>query len=87
MKYEICVDAEVNEYLEKLKQEDPALYSQLINAMKKLKEHPQRFKQLKGKKHMYSLRSGKYRILYYIEEEYVNVMIIGHRKNVYKFKE
>ncbi len=54
-----------------------------------LKEHPipaHRYdvKKLKGTENTYRIRIGKYRVIYGIEGETVQILAVSHRKSAYK---
>ena len=55
----------------------------------RLSQHPYDFKALSGKAYhgFYRLRIADYRVVYYIEDEIVKVLAIGHRSKIYKFLE
>jgi len=48
--------------------------------------HPQGSKKIIGSEHTYRLRAGDYRILYSVYDNYlvIEIIRIGHRKDVYK---
>lgn len=48
--------------------------------------HPQGSKKIIGSEHTYRLRTGDYRILYSVYDDYlvIEIIRIGHRKDVYK---
>ncbi len=51
-----------------------------------LNPRPRGFKKLKGKKDLYRIRSGVYRIVYKIDDEHELILVtrIRHRKDVYQ---
>ena len=55
----------------------------------RLAQHPYDFKALSGKQYhgLYRLRVADYRIVYYVDEEIVRILAIGHRSKIYKFLE
>ena len=80
--YEIFLSKEVVRFLVNLDRENEEV---IRNKIKKL-ESPEFFgKHLKGI-NVWSLRIGKYRVLYEIDKEKKKILIItiGHRKDVYR---
>lgn len=80
--YEIFLSKEVVRFLVNLDRENEEV---IRNKIKRLGESPEFFgKHLKGI-NFWSLRIGKYRVLYEIDKEKkrVFIMTIGHRKDVY----
>lgn len=85
--YKIFFHAEVKKDLKGLPASHLAAIKTAIN--ERLSQHPYDFKALSGKKYhgLYRLRIADYRIVYYIEEEIVRILAIGHRSKIYKFLE
>jgi len=85
--YKIFLSKETVRFLVSLDKENEKV---IRNKIKKLSEWPESFgKHLKGID-LWSLRIGKYRVLFEInkEKEEVFIVTIGHRKDVYhKLKE
>jgi mRNA interferase RelE/StbE len=48
--------------------------------------YPSGYKKLMGSDHTYRIRTGDYRIIYSVFDEYlaIHIVKIGHRKDVYK---
>lgn len=66
---------------------DRVSQKRIVERLKSLSKHPKSGKPLKGRfKDIRSLRVGKYRILYNIQENHLIIVVItiGHRKNVYE---
>ena len=65
---------------------DNVLRKQLIAAIEKLEESPQYYGKRLKDIDLWSLRSGKYRIIYEIDDtkEEVRIHAIGHRKKIYR---
>ena len=81
--YNIFLSEETAGFLMNLEKENEKT---IRNKIKKLTEYPELFgKHLKGI-NIWSLRVGKYRVLYEIDSERTRVFIItvGHRKDVYR---
>ncbi len=83
--YNFQVDKRVYKDLDKLPVQDLEKFSQM---MVNLEINPRPFgnKKLKGYPSRYRVRQGDYRIIYEIDEEIktVRVLLIKHRKDVYK---
>lgn len=85
--YKILFHAEVKKDLKGLPTSHIAAIKTAIS--ERLSRHPYDFKALSGKKFhgLYRLRVADYRIVYYIEDETVKILAIGHRSKIYKFLE
>ena len=84
--YTLFTTDEFEERFRSLTKKDKALLVRLIKAISKLKENPYTGKPLSHKLSGYwSLRVGKYRIVYEIDENSREVILrtIGHRKSIY----
>lgn len=83
--YKIFFHAEVKKDLKNLPTSHLAAIKAAIS--ERLSQHPYDFKALSGKKFhgLYRLRVADYRIVYYIEDETVKILAIGHRSKIYKF--
>lgn len=83
-KYTLLIRRKAEKFLEKLSEPE---YSQIKSTMLALTEDPRPFgyKKLKGIE-AYRVRSGNYRIIYEIVDEHliVEIINIGHRKNIYE---
>ena len=57
----------------------------VLHELKILTENPYAGKALRAEwKSVYSLRVGDYRVLYFVEEERVILLTVGHRRHVYQ---
>ncbi len=76
--------------VKELRKLDKSTISIIINAIEKLSTnpYPTGIRKLRGTDYLYSLRVGQYRIIYSIHSEILVIEIIrvGHRKNIYKNK-
>lgn len=83
MTYEITFTKQAIKSLEKI---NPPYYSNIKSAIQDLSNNPrpQGSKKLKGRDG-YRIRVGSYRIIYEIfdAELLIDIIIIGHRKNIY----
>lgn len=83
-KYTLTFKKIAEKFLEKLSEPD---YSYVKSAVLSLTENPRPFgyKKLKGVE-AYRIRVGNYRIIYEIQDDLliIEVINIGHRKNVYE---
>lgn len=81
--YEIIFDEEVINFLNKLPVE---IKERIFNKIISAKENPLHyFERLVGRTE-YKLRVGDYRIIAEIDQsqERINIVVVGHRKNIYK---
>lgn len=85
MKYTIIIDRQALKYLSKL---SAKLKSQIKSKIDGLAENPRPhgYKELKGGKGYFRIRSGDYRIIYKISDEIliVTVLEIGDRREIYR---
>jgi mRNA interferase RelE/StbE len=83
MAYSIYFSPQAVKDLENL---DKVLRKQLIATMEKLEESPQYYGKRLKDIGLWSLRSGKYRVIFEIDDERMEVCIhaIGHRKKIYR---
>ena len=75
-----------NKFDKTFSQLDRVSQKRIIERLKELSKNPKYGKPLKGRfKGIRSLRVGKYRILYDIQEYHLIIVVIamGHRRNVY----
>lgn len=83
-KYTLYIQKKAEKFLEKLSEPD---YSLVKSVLISLSDNPRPFgyKKLKGLE-VFRVRAGNYRIIYEIIDEVliVDVINIGHRKNIYK---
>ena len=83
VKYSIILSDKFDKFFSQL---DRVSQKWIVERLKDLSKNPKSGKPLKGRfKGIRSLRVGKYRILYDIQENHfiIVVIAIGHRKNVY----
>jgi mRNA interferase RelE/StbE len=81
--YEIIFDDKVIEYLEKLQYPTKKrIFKKIIST----KENPFRYFESLTGRNEYKLRIGDYRVIADIDQtnKKINVLFVGHRKNVYK---
>lgn len=79
--HEIIFDRKAIEFLNKLPKE---IRKRIYNKIISTKDNPFHFyEKLKGRNE-YKLRIGDYRAIVDISKERIEVLIIGHRKNIYK---
>ena len=85
MKYTIVIDRKAFKYLSKL---PVRLKSQIKRKIDNLAENPrpQGYKELKGAKGYFRIRSGDYRIIYKIADDIliITVLEIGDRREIYR---
>ncbi len=75
-----------NKFDKTFSQLDRVSQKRIVERLKDLSKNPKSDKPLKGRfKGIRSLRVGKYRILYNIQEDHLIIVVIamGHRKRVY----
>lgn len=85
--YKIEIAPQAAKILEKIYRSDRVLYGRLIRVIEDLAEHPFIGKQLKADlKGSWSVRVGNYRIIYKVMQSRLTVQVIdvGHRKDIYK---
>ena len=84
MSYEVIWSKNSIDSLNKL---EPLVSKRIIGYIKKFSENPRakEFKRLKGES-AFRLRIGDYRIIFDFEQkdQRINIIGIGHRKNIYK---
>lgn len=83
VKYSIILSDKFDKFFSQL---DRVSQKRIVERLKDLSKNPKSGKPLKGRfKGIRSLRVGKYRILYDIQENHLIIVVIaiGHRKNVY----
>ena len=81
--YDVIFDEKSLEYLEKLeKKVRKRIFEKIIST----KEHPFRYFERLSGRNEFKLRVGDYRIIADIDEfsEKIYILVIGHRKNIYK---
>lgn len=85
-KYTVLIGKKPEKFLETLSEPH---YSNIVQALELLSENPRPFGSKKlTNDEKYRVRVGNYRILYEIHEDIITVEVvkIGHRKDVYKKK-
>ena len=82
MIYKIKFEKKAFQELDKL---DQIISRRILRNIKELKEnfHTKDVRRLKGQDN-YRLRVGNYRVLFYIENDLIRIVKVGHRKNIYK---
>jgi len=82
MKYDICYEKEALGELEKL---EPVVSRRIVDKIEKMAENPVScdIKKLKGSDY-YRLRVGDYRIIFIFDSNFIKILKIGHRKNIYE---
>ena len=82
MRYEVIIPLRIQRAILKL---DKKIKDRILNKLLELEENPQLGKHLIGIPY-WSLRIGKYRIIYEVEQNKLKIYIISikHRKEVYR---
>lgn len=82
MSYEIIWDKKALEFLNKT---EPFIAQRLIRFIKDFSREPRKkqFKKLKDEKG-FRLRAGDYRIVFDFNQNTIQILRIGHRRNIYK---
>ena len=86
MKYSIELAKEAESDLETILKSDRKIFNRLLANVESLTEKPKQGKALIGNhKGEYSLRAGKYRIIYELDtkKHIVFILTVKHRKHVY----
>lgn len=86
MKFSIKLTKEAESDLETLLKSDRKIFNRLITNIESLAEMPKHGKALTGNhKGEYSLRAGKYRIIYELDakKHIIYILTVKHRKHVY----
>ena len=78
--YEIIFDENTIEFLKKLPKN---IRERIFNKIIKAKNDPFHFFGRLSENNCYKLRVGDYRVISDIDDKKINVVLIGHRKNVY----
>ena len=83
MIYKIKFEKRAFQELDKL---DQIISRRILKNIKELKKnfHTKDVKRLKAQD-IYRLRVGNYRVLFYIENDLIRILKVGHRKNIYKY--
>ena len=82
MSYDIRWDDEAVKQLRKL---HASIAQRIVKKIKEMQEDPFQVdvKKLKGEE-LYRLRVGDYRVLFSLHQETIEIVEIGHRRNIYK---
>ncbi len=82
MIYKIKFEKRAFQELNKL---DQIISRRILKNIKELEKnfHTKDIKRLKGQD-VYRLRVGNYRVLFYIEDDSIKIIKVGHRKGIYK---
>jgi len=81
MSFEIVFSTRAIQYLQKV---DKSVKIEILKKIQQLAENPEIGKPLTNNlKGCCKLRIGKYRVIYVIEKNIINIAKIGHRKDVY----
>ena len=83
--YKVDIGPKAGKYIRK---QDAPIQQQIIRKLRELEQDPRPTgcKRLQGKKDLYRIRSGDYRIIYTIKDNQLLVLVvqIGHRRDVYR---
>lgn len=81
MPFKIVWDEKANDSLNKL---EPIISRRIFKKVEELSENPfsKDIKKLKGRDD-FRLRVGDYRVIFLIEQETIQILKVGHRKNIY----
>ena len=82
MPFKIIWDEKAYDSLNKL---EPIISRRILKKIEELSENPfsKDIKRLKGSND-FRLRVGDYRVIFFIEQNTIQILKIGHRKNIYK---
>lgn len=85
--YKVDIGPKAGKFIRK---QDKPIQQQIIRKLRELEKDPRPHgcKHLQGKKDLYRVRTGDYRIIYTIKDNQLLVLVvqIGHRKGVYRKK-
>ena len=82
--YEIYFNKDSYDFIEKLKKKDRTFYLEIYKKLIKIKENPYNGKLLSRKyKNNFSERIRNFRIIYFIEDNEIQIVAIGNRDDVY----
>ena len=77
-----------NSAKKELRKLDRTVIPKIVAAVESLATtpHPEGHKKLQGSEHTYRIRIGDYRVVYSIEDQVllIEIVKVGHRKNIYK---
>ncbi len=81
--YKVIFDDKAIEFLEKL---DTRNRERIFNKILSTKENPFHYFEKLTARNLYKLRVGTYRVIANIDENNIKILVllIGHRKNIYK---
>ena len=85
--YKLELSNQAERVLRRMAEREPALYQRVAGALDDLRRDPHQGKPLKGElKGRYSYRVGSYRIVYFIRQQELVVLVIdiGHRRDIYR---
>ena len=85
-KYKIKIIKSCQDFLDGLKKNNSHIHNQICNTIKEVIENPfnSKFKRLEYSDKDRRARSGNFRIVFFIKENYIFITKIEQRKNVYK---
>ena len=85
--YKLELSNQAERVIRRMAEREPALYQRVAGALDDLRRDPHQGKPLKGElKGRYSYRVGSYRIVYFIRQQELVVLVIdiGHRRDIYR---
>jgi len=84
MSYQIIWDTQSKDFLKKLENKEA---QRIIKKVNSISVNPMRYLDTLVQIDAYKLRVGDYRILIDLDNEhkFMNIVFIGHRKNIYKY--
>ena len=85
--YKLALSNQAERIIRRMAEREPTLYQRVANALDDIQRDPHQGKPLKGElKGRYSYRLGSYRIVYFIRQHELLVLIIdiGHRRDIYR---
>ncbi len=84
MNYEIIWDKQAKDFLQNIEKRDARRIIKKVNSMT---DNPLRYLKSLTNINAYKVRVGDYRILVDVSQRefFINVLFIGHRKNIYKY--
>ena len=85
--YKLELSNQAERVIRRMAEREPALYQRVASALDDLRRDPHQGKPLKGElRGRYSYRVGSYRIVYFIRQRELVVLVIdiGHRRDIYR---
>ena len=81
MSFKIIWDEKAHDSLNKL---EPSISKRILKKVEELSENPfsKDIKRLQGSED-FRLRVGDYRVIFFIEQNIIHILKVGHRKNIY----